>query len=171
LGYLDFAEGKVIGQKIAPITFIANETIDFTDYLPNDFGLPLFSINLCHALDAFGIRTVQYFPVQILDSSHRLIRNDYFVANITESTPCFDAENSEYDIDAYRKLGMARRIQKLVIDSSIIGERHLFRIAESWTVMVVSEALREFLCEYGVRGVDFMPVEAVCELATHPLKK
>ena len=158
LNYLAFAEGKNIQKNISPITFIAQGKINFTDYLSNSYGLPLITINLRQAFEKFGLYNVQYFSAQILDTSHKLIRDDYFVANITEAVPCFDSEKSAYDVEAYTKLGLARRIKKLVLRDSMIKGRHLFRMAESWTIILASGALRDYLASVGISGVEFAAV-------------
>lgn len=156
---ITFQDGERIDKKIPPVTFIANSTQKFTDYLFNIPGFPLFSGKLKGVIDEFGINSIQYFPVLIKDKKGKVLRDDYVIANVIEMVKCFNYGHSVCDEEDYRDLGIASRIEKLSIDISAIKGEHLFRMDEAPRLLFASDALRLKLEDSGITGIQYINIE------------
>jgi hypothetical protein len=105
----------------------------------------------------FGL-PVQRIPVEI-ETGNR----DFEILNILDVVTCIDEKNSEFmkwtEQDGRPdKTGALRMITRLRIDPCAAQGHHLFRIQEWPVALIASNALKEFLEQAAVTGIQFQPV-------------
>ena len=148
-----------IGGKILPAPpkdLILNLSEASGDYRGSiiDGLITLYHDTLKKALTDFGIDNIQYFPVKLRNQpgSKRPmpVESGYWIANIIGMVECVDRENSTlipYPSGIGNKLGPFQ-----IMESKTKGAP-LFRLAESPTLVIVTEKLVDHLIASEICGI------------------
>jgi hypothetical protein len=122
-----------------------------------DFDMLVMSKKI---IDEIGSRfnlEIQRIPAEING------RTDYEIINPLTSIPCVDESESDYlkwteNDGRPEKTGQYRMFTKLKIKRDLPIESHLFRVAEWPIVLLVSQALKEYIESRHASGVVFSAV-------------
>jgi hypothetical protein len=91
-----------------------------------------------------GVDNIQYFPAQLISRSDGTVWDNYFAVNIIGVVAAADLKASEYTtvIDRPGSSGLPLvAFEDLKIDPNRAQGLNLFRLAESPSVIIISEAL------------------------------
>ncbi len=157
---LKFDKGVLVAdapERIA-FTMTAAEKGDLGDYVLTGLRGLVISEKFKRALDAFGIDNVQYVPADIYDEVERRTYSDFFVANIIGLVDCIDMQRSKLTMRAALP-DKIRDIEELHIDEARAKGHSLFRLDRQFTIILVSERLKNALERSGLRGVGFVEAE------------
>lgn len=119
----------------------------------------LISQKALAAVRSVGETSYEEYPVTLITKSKKRDEESTRIIHLLSNISCMDKKASEYEVNEEDENDI-RRIHKLVLDKTKIpGSRHLFRLAESATVIVASDALVKKLEKVNVRGVKFVKPE------------
>ncbi len=133
-----------------------------------DFPMSLSSLNFVsdrfkNLLESLPDKDyLEFFPVKI--EGVEKPKSNYWVINILDNIKCFDWEESKYtkfpDNESYKDLqSIPEKIIKLKLKQETIGERNIFRMYESATLIFVSSFLKEQMEKEELKGMTFLPSE------------
>lgn len=151
---LDWIRGKIMPAP--PKDLILNLSEASGDYRGSiiDGLITLYHDTLKKALTDFGIDNIQYFPVKLRnppDSKRPMpVESNYWIANIIGLIECVDEKNSTlipYPSGIGNKLGPFQ-----IMESKTKGAP-IFRLAESPTLVIVTEKLIDHLIASEICGV------------------
>lgn len=148
------------------------------EVLQTGAAVPIFSSTLRIALERAGIGGIQYLPLKVIDGAN--VR-EFNAANILTRVAALDEEASDlrrfpsdYFIESRRGQVSALRTPVLR-DMNMLNDIHIFRLAEFWPPVFVSERFRDIFRLGGFTGLDFSevavagspPRRACAEIVTH----
>lgn len=116
------------------------------DVLQNHLGLPVYSRRLRAALEASGIRGVQYLPIRVFRPNGEQI-SGFSIANIVEKRQALDRLRSDYDVfpDDYfllERRGNVRGIRRAVLRAEALADCDIARLDEFPSSVYVSERFK-----------------------------
>ena len=126
-----------------------------------DGSMPVVTKAVAELLGDICGADIQRFPIVVNGT-----QEDYEIINVVSLLPCFDKIHS--DVESWwteaderpDKLGHPRSVRKLVIDSSVVREHHMFRI-EGWNLYpYVSKELKDALQRAELTGVIYREISA-----------
>lgn len=144
-----------------PATINKDEKIVYTDII--NPGVPLFSDKMKSTLDALGIDTIDYYPVQLIDSETKEVIAKYWLAIVVKIIACLDIDNSEFKPTASGSLV----INKFSIDPTKVGDSKLFRFHNIPGLIIINEGLRDALSKIDFEGVCFQHTKEYNREAKH----
>ena len=153
---IDGIGGKILSAP--PKDLILNLSEASGDYRGSiiDGLITLYHDTLKKTLTEFGIDNIQYFPVKLRNppGSKRPmpVESNYWIANIIGLIECVDRENSTL---IPLPSGIGEDLGPFQILESKTKGAPLFRLAESPTLVIVTEKLARHLIASGIRGVRF----------------
>jgi len=102
---------------------------------------------------------VQWIPVQLVCYTTGEVDEDFFFFNPLDQVDAMDHDRSEaiYPVPGTRLLPT---IKRLVLDKSKLRGRHVVRLEESPTVILVSDEIRRAVIAAGLIGLKFGDPEA-----------
>jgi hypothetical protein len=118
-------------------------------------GVPLFSDKMKSALDAAGIDSIEYYPVQLVDSDTKEVLTEYWLAVVLKILACIDLEHSEFKPTTSGTLV----INKFSIDQDKVVNTKLFRLHNIPGLIIIDETLKDALSKIAFEGVSFKRTE------------
>lgn len=152
----DFSGIKVLsGESLVgkcPLAKIAIES----ESKPADYftagALFIVSNNLKDIIEGFAV-AAEFYPVELTLNGSKFIDVKYYFLNIVEKIDCLNRELSQFT----EKKGYVGDIKKLVIDEAMTVGKHLFRLGNSYQVLVLaSDELSEAIKASGATGMQFL---------------
>ena len=92
---------------------------------------------LKNIFDDFGCENIEYYPVELVDRSGKIINDDFLFANVTTSVSALDLDKTKFEKDL---LG-SYEFNEFHIDSSKISGLKLFRLEEEPTLLIISKEI------------------------------
>jgi len=119
------------------------ERIKLYDFVANLDGVLIANQKVKTILSEFGIKNIEYLPVQLMDHQDKLVTEDYSILNVLGGEDIVDMEASEYRMGSIIKTQI-KRIKKLVIDDkSIPDNAHFFRASAKLNQFFISGELKQ----------------------------
>ena len=152
---LKWAMGRPIEPDEQPsgLKLIVDEPRDeYPDFF-TDLPAAFCSQRLRERLEAAGVDSIDYYPIEMVerDSGRRI--DGYFAINVLGRIACMDRQRSKFT--EWRKRII--RIQSLALDESAIQGMKVFRPHEYLAVILVDGDVTESI--RGLPGVDVRPAE------------
>jgi hypothetical protein len=130
------------------------------DFTSTGLAIPVVSRHVVSLFERLGLlKQVQFFPAQVKGQAE-----PYFILNILRVIRCIDDARSE-EVVYWKpedgrpdKVGQYRNVVGMRIDSSQVGDAHIFRPWGWRVVIIVSEQLKQVLEEEGITGPRFTKV-------------
>lgn len=164
--YLDLPDeidliNSIMGKKPdfdeLPIKIQANidndEKIVYTDII--NPGVPLFSNKMKSTLDNLGIDTIDYYPVQLINSETKEILAEYWLALVLKIIACIDLDKTEFK----QTTSKTTVISRFSIDHNKVAGAKLFRLHNIPSLIIINEELKNALSKIGFNGVRFKPTQ------------
>jgi hypothetical protein len=104
--------------------------------------LNLFSDALKDAMNGFGVRNIDYFPIELENRNTNEIEGGYWLANIVGRVSCLDYSRS---VIQPRPSGAKGRVLSFHIDPDRAGDLKIFRLAEQPLLIIIRAELHEYL--------------------------
>lgn len=150
-----FNQGKYF-DHLTKLTVLPNVSGKPVDFRETSFGVPIVSSGLAETVEKLDLRAIQRIPVTVAPSI-----TGYEILNILAILDCVDHEQTtiEYYTEKEappRLTGRVKLMQNIVLKPDKIEGHHIFRLAEKWVVIVVSEALKKALEEKKFTGMKFI---------------
>ena len=129
------------------------------DALQNHLGLPVYSFRLRSALEAAGIRGIQYLPVRLFRPNGQEIAG-FSIANIVERRGALDRSRSDYDVfpnDYFlsERRGDVRGIRRVVLHVEALRGCDIARLDEFPSSVYVSERFKNVFESAPFTGYSF----------------
>lgn len=106
-------------------------------------------------LTRLGVDNIQYFPIE-LENPEGGIETTYFLANVIGMFEAVDVERSVIEPMA---MGGRGWLKSFTVNESATQGKHIFRITEAPTLIIINETLREELLKFDPSGVLMLPTE------------
>lgn len=100
---------------------------------------------------------VQFFPVVVSYCDEPIESEPFWFLNVLENVACLDTKKSDLEISALS--GIPTEVYELVLREDKLSGRHLVRMDEFPTILLVSQELRERLERAGLPSRHFMNIE------------
>ncbi len=153
VGDLDFTL-FLTGMAIEALPASARIELGPESKTPSDFlESPYFIVSnrMRKALDAFGIKNIQYVPAVLEQPDPKKQHMGYFLANVIGLVSCVDPERSTYQ----QLSGNKRLLRGMVIDAKAVPGLSLFRLKENRRLVLISQPLKLHLQTQGLQGLSF----------------
>ncbi|MEM6807829.1 MAG: DUF1629 domain-containing protein [Pseudomonadota bacterium] len=135
---------------------LSTESSIETDLLSGVFSYPVVSERLRSTISRYEPENCQFFPVRVVKGDGSPTETPYYFMNVLDNRACFDWGASTYEEGRNRKMPLD--VTRLVVLESEIEDRHLVRIREIPSLMLVSKALQSEIESSNMLGVQFLPV-------------
>lgn len=153
-------DGVVITPAVSPIRLSVNDLdgwgTEFADYCSTP--VPLVTERLKAAIEAAGVANVQWFPTAVQGSGRRQPPT-YFAMNIVGSVSAVEPARS--GVTRILPAPGADVFDDLTLVERRITGLHLFRLAESVSTIVVSDAVKRSVEAASIDTIGFVPVKTV----------
>jgi len=130
-----------------------DDDVVYTDII--NPGVPFFSSKMKSALDACGVKNIDYYPVQIIDEDTKEVQAEYYLGVVTDIIACMDLDKSVFK----ENLAGKPVITEFCIDESKTKGMPLFRFHNIPGLMIITEDLKEKLSQIEFEGVSFRPTQ------------
>lgn len=151
-----YAKGKPIAPE-GESTVIFHEEGRKTDFLAGVFSFPVVSARFEAILRELEPDHLEFHPIDLIDTRCSDTDRTYCFVNVLDPVSCLDWERSEV-----RTMSVAPNvilgIEKLVIKEDALVGRHICRMAEFKTLLLVSSTLRQRIEEAGLTGIGFKDI-------------
>jgi hypothetical protein len=148
--------GMSLGKRVDPgpivITYSRLQGIPSAGWVGNIFYMAPRFVEIVRQL---GEMRLQEFPITVRDRRGET-KIDAIVGVVTlDNVPCLDRTASKFEVDEDDPEEIDE-MKSLVLDEARIpADRHLFRVAEFISALIVSRPLAERLTANGITGVRF----------------
>jgi hypothetical protein len=138
--WFDKFSGKKISKRFPRVKVKLNKLVEVRDYfIAGDYRL--MSTQMLSIIRSLGEQHIQEFPVELFAPRGKKDQGSHKVVHFLENVTCMNLEESTFTED---EDGFIDRIQRLVLDESKIpADRHLFRMEEQATFVLISERLKQ----------------------------
>lgn len=152
---IETLKGNLPRYDELPITIEAeiDENVLFTDIINQ--GVPLFSLKMKNALEAYGISSVIFIPVDIVDSDENVTVASYWLGVVQDIVSCLDLAKSNIEEN---KIG-AKVITTFGVDVQKASGYELFRFHHIPGLILINQDLKAYLEEETWVGVEFKPTQ------------
>lgn len=101
-----------------------------------------------------------FFPISILNARKKLIKAEYFLANLVGTVHCADMKKSEYKMSNIDKT-QVRRFTRLILDDEKIREgTKIFRFGEKTQLYLVNDPFgSQIISDAECTGIGFTYLE------------
>ena len=99
---------------------------------------------------------LEFYPA-FLNYKGNNLKEKYYCFNTLTLVNAFDREKSIYSV--YEDTDIVKSIDKLVLDTSKINNRNIFRVEQVETILFVSKLLKEKIEKANLSGLEFMKIE------------
>lgn len=125
--------------------------------------IPVMSRRLYNVLVLEGVKNMEIFPVEVVDTTTgRIVSDSYIAFNLLDVVSALDLRRSlVVSRESTSKISGDVDIDKMVIDSASANGSDLFRLKEASTVIIVSERLKNKIEQSGIRTLTFWQPEEV----------
>ncbi len=114
------------------------------DAIHNVLGLHIVSEKLKSILAESGA-DFEFFPVNIKNHKGKLLKEQYYLANLVGKLACVDRELSECEQDSFEEDQLSY-YEKMVLDTDKIPEgTNIFRLAETPRLLIASDAFSDLI--------------------------
>jgi hypothetical protein len=146
---------RVVLQPLQTNVKVKGLALDFTFA---DFDMPIATKEVGELLHSIAGDEIQCVPICV-----DKLQQEYCIVNVTSSYRCLDSKKSDIvwwseEDDRPDKIGKARMVTNLHINTRAVANSHIFRPSEWDVVIIVSEVIKSAFENSGVRGVLFTPV-------------
>ncbi|WP_188151020.1 imm11 family protein [Teredinibacter waterburyi] len=150
----DYMLGKVAPKIEAPLRLMLSAASG--EFRGDIIGpvVTLFSDELIEMLTNYGVDNIDYTPVELIHSITQEVEFGYSLANILGLIRCVD----NYDMDA-PPLQRPTSLEHFTINAESVRGCPIFRLAESPRLIVIENALRDYLVAQKVVGVRMRKTE------------
>ena len=125
-----------------------------TDLLLGIFSIPVVSERFRDVATQHEPDKLEFHPVELICHETGASESSYFFMNILDNVSCFDRERSRFRSSEVAPAVLSS-IEELVLNESMIDQRHLFRMKEFDTLIFASAALRDAIEQAELSGVRF----------------
>jgi len=129
--------------------------ITFEDYVYNP--IPMVSERLKSVLDACGVSNIDYYPVEIINAEKFDKIPKYYAINVVGLIAAADRDKSEYT-EAFGQMG-ATLFDRFVLNEDAVRNIDLFRLAEQFSTIVVSERIKQACEKANIETLRFLELE------------
>lgn len=133
-----------------------------TDYVPNPLSLQSCSDRLSEHFHIAAPTDIQLFDAPLLNATTHEAVSGYKLLNVVQRVSCLDYSKS---VVSYRddRPGQISGIPRLVVDSLRVPPSvRIFRLEESFPVLLISQEVFDIIYASGVKGMAFLE----CEIST-----
>jgi hypothetical protein len=143
-------------EDLRPVPFAIHEPGPAIDFNPTPFSATVVSKRLADYWESMARHDVQRIPAIVGDDC-----KNWEVFVVLRTIDCIDRDRSVIDYyppNHSEKPNEQRGVWNLVLDTSRIGDHHLFH-PKGWEVTtIVSETVMKGMLAMGITGAAFMPV-------------
>ncbi|QHE53681.1 imm11 family protein [Pontibacillus sp. HMF3514] len=155
-------EGKFIEEWNKDITFYYHpkEGSIATDYLANDLGWFIVSSKFKNILENMDGISIQFLPVNIINSYDHSQLSGYYVANILTVLDALNLEGSDYsviDLDDEKFYN----VKKYAVSKNRINQKNVFKLKGDEIPVFISGVIKEQIEEELVTGCDFLEIKVI----------
>jgi hypothetical protein len=133
-----------------------------TDFVNNIHTNVMVSEKARAVLEAEGVRDpdVEYLPFFLKNKKGRRLKEQFFIANVLRTVPCFDWKRSEYKTLRNRPKEISRTsLRKLhILEDRVPSDLRFFRMAEFTDPTLIRSDLLERLRAEGCTGMSVIPL-------------
>jgi hypothetical protein len=155
----DFREGYARGEplRVTSGARLFYKGDHWTDYVAGIFVFPVVSPRFRAHLHEMEPENIEFLPVTLVHTATGEMNHSYTFANILHHVPCFDPERSNARAPAEAP-DIILGFERLALREEAIGNRHVFRVAEWETPIIVSDVMRQRIVQAGLTGMNFVNV-------------
>lgn len=125
--------------------------------------IPVVSSRVADIFQRLAPNDIERIPVEITDTS-----GNWEILNVLSCIDCIDHVASQIDYyptnmmpwEDQSQSGKPRGVRRLVINTSLVGNHHVFRPRDWAVTVIVSEPVRNALIDAVVNGIRFTEVSA-----------
>lgn len=127
--------------------------------MPDAFfvGIPLFSERLLNLLNSWGVDNIQTYDALLTDARNNHVYNNYKAVNIVGMVSCANLEKSKYIEGSGPPL---MYFEHLIIDEGKISGSLMIRLAESASVILVTEKIAKKIIDGDFVGVRLLELNS-----------
>lgn len=156
----DVSMGIKVDNWNSEFTFYYNtkEGNQFTDFIANDLGWFIVSTKVRNTIIEYGIRNIQFLPLNIKNINENNIISGYFVANLCGVVDALDLANSKYiehNIEGFPKM---ISVTHYALKLELVSELNIFRLKDNEDLIFVSEEFKKTIIKNGITGCWFKKV-------------
>jgi len=137
------------------------ETAPKADYL--EAPLPLMSKKLLYSLEEAGVNNIDAYPVEVCDTTGKVVYEDYFAVNIVGKVSAADLEKSVYDKNQTDTV-ISKSFDSLSINEDEAMGLMLFRLAENIGVVLVDQQIKDKLDTENIETIELLEPENIAAL-------
>jgi hypothetical protein len=127
------------------------------DFIQTVFAM-LVNNSLRSTLIEFGVDNIQYYPVVLKNTKNKVMSEDYSIANVVGMLDCIDIDQSEYEIDPFRKRYYCT-MSRIVLDPKRMENGpKLYRLDRYTDILMIRSDLAEAI-EAKHSGMNFITLE------------
>ena len=151
----DYYEGQPVARAKKPPLFIYDKgKMVKQDWLQGIQSIPVISSRLKALFETEEGVEAEYHPVTLRCEETRMEDKDYFFMNVLGNIKCINPSASEVSYFTPDS-DVITDIDKLVLDTTRIGKRTLFRVDEFPTLLLFGESLKDKISMAGMTGMDW----------------
>ena len=135
------------------------ERIKLYDFVANLDGVLIANQKVKTILSEFGIKNIEYLPVQLMDHQDKLVSEDYSILNVLGGEDIVDMEVSEYRMGRIIKTQISRIISLAVDYKNIPEDAHLFRASMKLDEFFISDELKKAFEKNNITGYCVMAAD------------
>jgi hypothetical protein len=132
------------------------------DFVWTTFPGLVMSARFRKVLEETGVDNLDYYPVRIVNEVTGKVKEDYFAANVLGRVACMDLEKSQYTklIPTSKQVHF---IDEMYLDYSKVQGFKLFRLDESFPLVLADESVKKAVEKAKLRGVRFVPADGYAD--------
>ena len=135
------------------------ERTNLNDFVDNLDGVLIANQKVKTILSEFGIKNIEYLPVQLMDHQDKLVSEDYSILNVLGGEDIVDMEVSEYRMGRIIKTQISRIISLAVDYKNIPEDAHLFRASMKLDEFFISDELKKAFEKNNITGYCVMAAD------------
>ncbi|WP_350208195.1 DUF1629 domain-containing protein [Botrimarina sp.] len=149
-----FSRCQRVTKVLRPLQFDVDQQGEVTDFNATVFGAIVVSERCKEMIRGVcGPADIEFLAADVSGAIGR-----WHVANLLACVDCLDHTLSKiryYDEQHPRKPGKPRSVERIVLRSHLIAERHLFRLADWPCTVIASDFFKSRFESEGLTGIEF----------------
>ncbi len=155
-----YSKGVPIDVREPVRLYYKNGTKRKLDYVSGIQFFPVVSSRFREVLTRCDERNLVFYGAELICEATGQTDDSYSCLNILNNVRCLDWERGDYEIFPGTE-DVVRRVRRLAIRQDDLRERHIVRIAEIPSLILVSSNLRDLVESAQLTGVRFQDIEDV----------
>lgn len=143
--------------------YYKNGTKRKRDYVSGIQPFPVVSSRFREVLTRCDERNLVFYAARLIREATGEADDSYSCLNILDNVRCLDWDRGDYEIFPGTE-DVVLRIRRLAIRQDELGDRHIVRIAEIPSLILVSSRLRDLAEAAQLTGIEFQDVEDVRQI-------